>query len=112
MKVIDVKKQPIKENAHKVDARAVFASEHILLVHMEIEQGKSLLPHITPVDVVFYVLEGEGTVTVGEEKAIVKKNQAVFSPKDIKHNWANTGTGTLRILVMKTPKPQKATKIL
>ena len=35
---------------------------------MTIKPGKSLKKHVTPVDVFFYVLEGNGIVEIGDEK--------------------------------------------
>ncbi|MDZ7821254.1 MAG: hypothetical protein U5N26_05255 [Candidatus Marinimicrobia bacterium] len=49
-----------KPNPHKVDARNIYHDEHALVVHMVLQPGDSLLTHKTPVDVVFYVLEGKG----------------------------------------------------
>lgn len=112
MEIIDVKNLPLKDTPHNVEARGIFTSEHIELVHLELEPGQSLLPHITPVDVLFYVLDGKGLLTIGDENEIFKKDQAAFSPKEIKHKWKNIGDEKLQILVLKTPKPTKSTKIL
>ncbi|MDZ7797537.1 MAG: cupin domain-containing protein [Candidatus Marinimicrobia bacterium] len=101
-----------KANPHKVDARNIYQDKNALIVHMLLEPGDALLPHKTPVDVVFYVLEGTGTVEIGNEKKEVKKDMLVESPKDIPHSWHNTGKGKLRIMVIKIPNPTRPTKIL
>jgi len=108
-KVFDV---PIAQTPHKVDVRKLFDSEHVQLVHITLEPGESLKKHITPVDVTFYVLEGEGVVLIGEEKRTVGKDSVVESPKNIVHTWYNEGKNTFRVLVIKTPRPENAARML
>ena len=58
------------------------------------------------------MLEGEGAVEIGEEKQLVKEGCLIESPAKIPHCWYNEGEGTLKIFVVKVPRPQEATKIL
>lgn len=75
------------------------------IVHISFEPGAHLKSHITPVNVAFYVIEGTATLTIGDETADFPTDSLVHSPKDIPHAVTNNGTGTLRILVIKMPKP-------
>lgn len=68
--------------------------------------------HITPVDVVFYLLEGRGIVEIGEERKEVGADTLIESPARIPHRWINESKGPVRILVIKTPRPKEATKML
>jgi len=77
-----------------------------------LQPGEALKKHITPVDVVFYVLEGRGIVEIGEERAEVGPDTLIESPAKIPHRWMNESGSILRILVVKTPKPKEATKLL
>ena len=72
---------------------------------MVLNPGESLKKHTTPVDVFFYVLEGEGIFEIGNEKQIVNKDMLVDSPKNIPHCLYNEGKEIFRVLVVKTPKP-------
>lgn len=63
-------------------------------------------------DVFFYVLEGEGTVEVGDEKKKVDKDTIVHSPGKIVHCWYNESDKPLQIMVAKTPKPKESTILL
>ncbi len=101
-----------RENPHKADVRDLYKDEHALIVHMMLEPGQSLIPHITPVDVAFYVLEGKGTVHIGKSKIEVTKGTMVESPKDIVHYWENTGEKRLRVLTIKVPNPLSETQLL
>jgi len=100
---------PIMETAHNVDARNLYKTEHAMVTVITLKPGQSLKRHITPVDVVFYVLEGTGIVEVGEEKKTVGVNTLVESPKDILHCWYNESDADLRFMVVKAPKPDKKT---
>ena len=99
----------IMDNAHGVDARNLFSSENAMITVITLAPGQALKRHITPVDVVFYVLDGTGVVEVGEEKQQVAKDTLVESPKDIVHCWYNESDAPLRFMVVKAPKPTRKT---
>ena len=65
MNVVVVKNIQSKPNPHGVDARNLSDTEMAQVVHITLQPGKSLKKHVTPVDVVFYVLEGQGVVEIG-----------------------------------------------
>jgi mannose-6-phosphate isomerase-like protein (cupin superfamily) len=69
MGVIEVKNVQSKTNPHGVDARSISDTDSAQVVHITLQPGEALKKHITPVDVVFYVLEGRGIVEIGEERA-------------------------------------------
>ena len=75
------------------------------IVHLTISPGAHLKAHKTPVNVLFYVLEGEATIHIGEEVQTFPRDSAVDSPKDIPHAVTNNGDTDLRLLVIKMPKP-------
>jgi quercetin dioxygenase-like cupin family protein len=52
--VNDVQSKP---NPHGVDARSISDTESAQVVHITLQPGESLKKHITPVDVIFYVLK-------------------------------------------------------
>ncbi len=110
MKITSYLDNPKMNNPHGVDAKMLHSSEHVQVVHMHLKPGQSLKRHTTPVDVFFYVLEGEGYVEIGEEKVLVYKDQLIDSPKGIPHCLYNEGDKDFRVLVVKTPKTNKATE--
>ena len=112
IKTVEVKNAEPRENPHGVDARALHACEHALVSHITLHPGEALKRHITPVDVIFYVLEGTGIVEVGEEKMEVGPDTLVDSPAKIPHCWYNESSETLRFLVVKVPRPTGPTKVL
>jgi quercetin dioxygenase-like cupin family protein len=112
MKVVEVRDVQSKPNPHGVDARNLSDKDSAQVAHITLQPGESLKKHITPVDVVFYVLEGQGIVEIGEERKKVGADTLIESPAKIPHRWINESKGLVRILVIKTPKPKETTKIL
>jgi quercetin dioxygenase-like cupin family protein len=112
MKVVEVKDVQSKPNPHGVDARNLSDKDSAQVAHITLQPGESLKKHITPVDVVFYVLEGQGIVEIGKERKEVGADTLIESPAKIPHRWINESKGLVRILVIKTPKPKETTKIL
>jgi quercetin dioxygenase-like cupin family protein len=108
-KITDIKCSP---NPHGVDARKIYDTENAVAVHMTIKPGESLKRHSTPVDVFFYVLEGEGIVEIGDEKERVSKDSLIESPARNPHTWYNEAPNDLKILIVKVPRPIKSTKVI
>jgi len=102
----------IMKNPHGVDARSIYNHENARVIILTLQAGESLKRHITPVDVFFYVLEGEGTVEIGDEKKVIRKDTIVHSPSKIIHCWYNKSDQPLRILVAKTPNPKESSILL
>ena len=112
MKATEVKDVKSKPNPHGVDARNISDTESAQVVHITLQPGESLKKHITPVDVVFYILEGQAVVEIGDENKEVGEDTVVESPAKIPHRLLNESNEIVRILVIKTPRPKEATKIL
>jgi quercetin dioxygenase-like cupin family protein len=112
MKITDVTKVVSGPNPHHVDARKVYETPHAMAVVITLQPGEFLKKHITPVDVFFYVLEGEGVIEIGDERKTVGKDMLVESPARIPHRWMNESRGVFRVLVVKVPKPTEETKLL
>jgi len=74
--------------------------------------SRTVKKHIRPVDINFYVLEGDGVIEIGEERAKITKDQLIFSPAKIAHRLSNESERNFRFLVIKTPTPTTETKIL
>jgi quercetin dioxygenase-like cupin family protein len=52
---------------------------------------------------VYYVLEGEGLLTLGKEKHLMRPHHYVYVPPGVPHSFTNTGLAGLVFLVMTTP---------
>ncbi len=112
MEIRNYKELEKTKNPHGVQSNKMYDKDPAVIMHLLIKAGEGLKPHITPVDVAFYVLEGAPTILVGEEKIKVKKDDIIESPKNIVHSIYNETENDIRVLVMKLPKPTAATKIV
>jgi quercetin dioxygenase-like cupin family protein len=112
MKLIKVNEVGIEKTSHKVDVRKLYDRDSAQAVHITLQPGEALKPHITPVDVFFYVLEGIPEILVGKEKIQAQADSLIVSPKDIVHCLYNNSINVARILVVKAPKPTTQTKLL
>jgi quercetin dioxygenase-like cupin family protein len=112
MKIIEVAKSVSGPNPHHVDARKIYDSPHAMAVVITLQPGESLKRHLTPVDVFFYVLEGEGVVEIGDERKTVGRDMLVESPARIPHRWINESGKVFRVLVVKVPRPTEDTRLL
>lgn len=112
MKITVLNETQIVETPHKLDVRKLYDKDSAQAMHITLQPGEALKPHITPVDVFFYILEGTPEVLIGKEKMQVQADCLVESPKDIVHCLYNNSNGIARILVVKAPKPTTQTKLL
>jgi len=112
LKTISWKESRQIQNPHDVDARMLYDTENAQVVHIVLKPGEKLRKHITPVDVIFYVLEGKGIVEIGEEREEVGTDTLIDSPANAPHCWYNENTENLRFLVIKVPKPKENTRLL
>lgn len=101
MKVVKISETETFENAHNVEAKKIYSTQNSEVIHMALSAGQSLKRHTTPVDVLFYILEGKGIVEIGDETQEVEKDTIIDSPKGIPHLLKNTGEGPFRFLVVK-----------
>jgi len=101
-----------RTNIHKVDVKDLYSDDSAQITHILLKPGESLKPHLTPVDVAFYVLQGSGHVLIGENKVEVCQGTLIESPKMIVHCWFNESDKDLRVLVIKAPRPKSKSVIL
>ena len=112
MIVTEVSAAPVRPNPHGVESKTRYDREQGQIVHLTIRPGQGLKKHITPVDVAFYVVEGECEVEIGEEKERVGPDTLVESPAGIPHTLRNPGASQLRVLVMTLPRPVEKSVLL
>ena len=94
----------IKDDSGVV-ARAIYSAPEAMIVHIEVQPGGFVKPHVTPVDMEFFVLEGKGTFSLGEESTEAGPGVLMPSPRGVPHGMKNPGPGILRVLAVKNPRP-------
>lgn len=61
----------------------IYSTKMFNLVLVCLETGQEIPPRPEPYDVCFYVIEGEGVFTVGDEQANLRDNQMTFAPANV-----------------------------
>jgi len=107
MKITKIAETDTFNNPHKVAAKKIFESPQATVIHMALNPGESLNSHVTPVDVVFYILEGEPTIEIGDEREKVSVDSIIESPADIPHCVYNESDTLARFLVVKLSESKK-----
>ncbi len=95
----------IKEDSG-VLARAIYSAPEAMIVHITVAPGGSIKPHVTPVDMEFFILEGKGTFYLGEESTEAGAGTLLPSPRGVPPGMKNAGPGVLRVLAVKNPRPE------
>ena len=71
-----------------------------------LEPGQAQKPHAhAGADKVYFVVEGVGEFSVGEERRILNAGWAILAPAGIDHGVRNTSSGRLTVLVFMAPNP-------
>lgn len=81
------------------------ASDKLSITEYELQPGfPGPPPHKHKVfEHAWYVLEGELTVQLDDERSVLTKGSFIFIPKRIVHAFANKSNGIVRILVVDVP---------
>jgi len=93
-------------SADKMKKNGVFETEHFFCDTYCFEPGQEQKPHThAKEDKVYYVLEGRGSFTVGDEERILGAGEIALAPAGQSHGVANRSQERLVTLVVVTPKP-------
>lgn len=105
MKMMTFDEAPIVLNRPDLQARRLQDRDSAQVIEMHLSPGAELADHVTPVDVFFYVIQGEVTFRIGEENQGAAAGALVESPRDVPHGFTNSERGEAVILVTKSPRP-------
>ncbi len=86
----------------------LFETDHFFCDVYCLEPGQEQKVHAHAVeDKLYFVLDGRGRFTVGEESREYGKDQLVFAPAGSEHGVRNTSDARLTLLVFMTPNPNR-----
>lgn len=78
------------------------------IAHAIVPAGEATLPHVLDRSVeLYYILEGEGEMHIGNEQEFVRAGQLVYIPPKARQYIRNSGTGDLVFLCIVSPKWQE-----
>lgn len=85
----------------------IFLSPNMLVGMDCLEPGQAQAPHShAGRDKLYYVVEGEGEFTVGDETRRLGPGGLAWAPADTAHGVANVGAGRLTLLIAMAPEPK------
>lgn len=110
-KIQTVKVNDIKEfNADKFLKKVPLDTDKIVFNTFCFKPRQFLQFHKHPAtDELFYIVEGVGEFTVGNEKTIVGPTSAVYGPADVFHGLVNSGDKEMVVISIQAPKPVETT---
>jgi mannose-6-phosphate isomerase-like protein (cupin superfamily) len=110
MKIVNIKDKANLHNKLGVEGLTIYDKDSAEIDHVKVKPSEEVKEHVAYTDVVFYVLEGKGTVDIGSDRRDVEKDTLIECPAEIPHSWKNGGDVDLRFLVIKAPKAPKDIK--
>lgn len=108
MKVIKVNELSFVKTGWGVKGKPIIDMPEVGIVNLVLEPGEKVPSHKTPVNVLFQVVEGKGSITIADETQIVKAGDIVVSPLQILHGLEANQDSVFSVYVIKTPNPQKS----
>jgi mannose-6-phosphate isomerase-like protein (cupin superfamily) len=105
MKVVNIQ-DAVEFNHEKMKKVSLFDTDHFFCDIYCLEPGQSQKVHSHDgSDKVYYVLEGQGKVTVGSEERVLTHNEITMAPSGQDHGVLNHSNDKLVLLVFMAPKP-------
>lgn len=83
------------------DARIMHSDGPVEVIHILLQPGEGVPPHDNPFDVLFYVLEGSGELTIEGQVRQMAADSLIAIPTGTQRGWHNPGSDPVRLLVIK-----------
>lgn len=84
-----------------LDAFILHSEDKMELVHLALKPGEDLAEHKNPFDVIFFIAEGSGILTVESKEYKLQMNDVTKVTSDKNRGWKNNSQKDLRLLVIK-----------
>lgn len=84
-----------------LDVRLLFSGEKADLVHLILKKGESIEKHDNPIDVIFFVKEGNGKLTLDNNILEITANDCIPVKTGIQRSMENNCEADLKVLVFK-----------
>jgi len=101
MNVIKYNEVETHPNPHGVDVRKMLVGNKYQVIVGTLNPGDRIPKHPSDVDALFYVLEGEGTLELGDEVVTVRQDTLIECPAFVEKGWTNNTESVLRFLAIK-----------
>jgi mannose-6-phosphate isomerase-like protein (cupin superfamily) len=93
-------------SAEKLKKVNLFNTDRMFCDIYGLESGQEQAGHAhAGSDKIYFVIDGHGTFTIGEEERTVGAGHVILAPAAATHAVRNPGPGRLTLLVFMAPKP-------
>ena len=103
MEIIKLNEVEGKVNPRGVESKIVLKHEDATITKISLKPGDELGKHKVPVNVFFYVINGKGTIGIGEEEEVVTEDQIIVCPKNTMMTLIANQGETFEVINVKTP---------
>lgn len=90
-------------NPKGIESKIVLKHEDATITKISLKPGDVLGKHKVPVNVFFYVVNGKGTIGIGEEEAVVVEDEIIVCPKDTMMTLRADQDREFEVINVKTP---------
>jgi quercetin dioxygenase-like cupin family protein len=102
MEILDLKKL-IKFYPDKIGREMLSDKPEMRIALMCLEPGQELTPHKAPLRLLMYVVEGKGTVKIGEEEIEADEKTCVLCDPMISHGFKADKKSRFVVMAVVTP---------
>jgi quercetin dioxygenase-like cupin family protein len=90
-------------NIRGIHAKTLVHHDHATIKNLILKKGESIPNHQVPVDVTFFILQGQGIINIADQSYQVKANDIVICPPNTMMSVKANDDTTLSFLNIKTP---------
>ncbi len=102
MEILDLKKL-IKFKPDKISREMIADKPEMRVALMCLEPGQKLEPHKAPLRLLMYVVEGKGTITVGDENIEADEKTGILCDPMVPHGFAADKGEKMVVMAIVTP---------
>ncbi len=103
MEIIKMDQIAGKTNKRGITAKQLLKHDNVQVMNLILKPGDFVPSHSVPVDVFFYVVEGQGTISIGDESAVVEEKDIVLCPPETEMSLEADQQEEFVVLNVKTP---------
>lgn len=103
MSVIKMKDLQGEKNKYGFIAKTLVSNKNATVRNILLEKGDIIPKHSVPVDVFFYIVEGKGTIYIGNEAFEVEPTDVIACPQNTEMSVSANRNTTMSFLNVKTP---------
>ena len=91
------------ENKRGVIAKKLLKNDDVQIMNLVLDPGDEVGKHSVPVNVFFYIVEGKGTLQIGDESKVVEARDIIPCPPNAAMSLQGDQEEKFVVLNVKTP---------